>query len=64
MHPLKKIRQNMGLTQQEFSKKFKLTQSTLSKTESGKLEVKIDLLYRLRKHTDIVSFIEKCRKFK
>lgn len=64
MHPLKKIRKDMGLTQQAFSKKFNITQPTLSKTESGILDVKIDLLYRLRKYTDIIKFIEKCRRFK
>ena len=41
---IKKARENMGLTQQQVEEETKISQSTLSKYETGKLEPDIETL--------------------
>lgn len=45
---LKKLREGLGMTQQQFSKKLNITQGHLSKIESGKMQININILYELR----------------
>lgn len=50
---VRKIRKEKGMTQEQFAKRFHMTQQTLSKYENGKITIPYDTLENIAEETKI-----------